>query len=114
MAVQVRSYSRASGQACDDSVTLSFGRVTVTEEGSAPFVLTPPSTAVISPDVPPTNHYTQTNLASDIAGLASHLDPNLVNPWGLCRSATSPCQKAFLPSLSQSSTQQRSSFAGLT
>jgi uncharacterized protein (TIGR03118 family) len=32
----------------------------------------------------------QTNLVSDIPGLAAATDPNLVNPWGLSSSATSP------------------------
>ncbi len=32
----------------------------------------------------------QTNLVSDIPGLARFTDPNLVNPWGLSSSATSP------------------------
>ena len=31
-------------------------------------------------------HYTQTNLISDIPGMAAHTDPNLKNPWGLTRS----------------------------
>jgi uncharacterized protein (TIGR03118 family) len=35
-------------------------------------------------------HYTQTNLVSDIAGLATNRDGNLVNPWGLARSPGSP------------------------
>jgi uncharacterized protein (TIGR03118 family) len=35
-------------------------------------------------------HYKQTNLVSDVEGLAANTDPNLVNPWGLTRSATSP------------------------
>ena len=34
--------------------------------------------------------YTQTNLTSDIPGMAANLDPNLVNPWGLVASPTSP------------------------
>lgn len=34
--------------------------------------------------------YSQTNLVSDIPGLAAHTDPNLVNPWGIAFSATSP------------------------
>jgi len=34
-------------------------------------------------------HYQQTNLVSDQAG-ATTMDPNLVNPWGLSRSSTSP------------------------
>ena len=35
-------------------------------------------------------HYQQTNLVSDVPGLAAATDPNLVNAWGLARSATSP------------------------
>jgi len=35
-------------------------------------------------------HYTQTNLVSDIVGNAAVHDPNLVNPWGLTRSSSSP------------------------
>ena len=34
--------------------------------------------------------YRQTNLISDIAGVARITDPNLVNPWGQAASATSP------------------------
>jgi uncharacterized protein (TIGR03118 family) len=34
--------------------------------------------------------YMQTNLVSDIPGLARLTDPNLVNPWGMSFSATSP------------------------
>jgi uncharacterized protein (TIGR03118 family) len=34
--------------------------------------------------------FLQTNLVSDIAGLALNRDPNLVNPWGLTASATGP------------------------
>src|SRR5260370_40446268 len=30
--------------------------------------------------------YSQTNLQSDIAGLAANVDPNLVNPWGITAS----------------------------
>src|SRR5258708_6949257 len=35
-------------------------------------------------------HYTQTNLVSDVPGLAAHTDSDLVNPWGLVRTPTSP------------------------
>jgi uncharacterized protein (TIGR03118 family) len=35
-------------------------------------------------------HYKQTNLVSDIPNLAAKTDPNLVNPWGVARSAGSP------------------------
>lgn len=34
--------------------------------------------------------YQQTNLISDIQGLAQVYDPNLVNPWGIAMSGTSP------------------------
>ena len=34
--------------------------------------------------------FNQTNLASDISGLAANLDPNLKNPWGVSFTATSP------------------------
>ena len=38
----------------------------------------------------PPQHYEQTNLVSDVPGLAPVTDARLVNPWGLARSATSP------------------------
>src|SRR5437868_11311406 len=34
--------------------------------------------------------YIQTNLVSDLPGLALITDPNLKNPWGVSHSATSP------------------------
>src|SRR5213079_504354 len=34
--------------------------------------------------------YKQTNLVSDLDGVAQFKDPNLVNPWGLVHSPTSP------------------------
>src|ERR1700733_14436101 len=34
--------------------------------------------------------FTQTNLVSDIPGLAATLDPNLVDPWGMSFSSNSP------------------------
>ncbi|MGA2131219.1 MAG: TIGR03118 family protein [Bryobacteraceae bacterium] len=36
-----------------------------------------------------TNSYTQTNLVSDVAGMATFTDSHLVNPWGLSRTASS-------------------------
>jgi uncharacterized protein (TIGR03118 family) len=36
------------------------------------------------------NGFTQTNLVSDIPGMAATTDPNLVNPWGMSSGATSP------------------------
>src|SRR3954471_7261809 len=38
----------------------------------------------------PIGSYAQTNLVSNIPGLAAFTDPNLVNPWGIAASATSP------------------------
>lgn len=34
--------------------------------------------------------YTQTNLVSDISGMALHTDPNLQDPWGIALSASGP------------------------
>jgi uncharacterized protein (TIGR03118 family) len=42
------------------------------------------------PVVPPGQAYKQTNLVSDLGGLAFVLDPSLVNPWGISVSLTSP------------------------
>src|SRR5712671_7146082 len=42
------------------------------------------------PSVTQAQHYKQTNLVSDIAGMAPTFDPNLKNPWGLTRSSTTP------------------------
>jgi uncharacterized protein (TIGR03118 family) len=36
------------------------------------------------------NSFTQTNLVSDIPGMAKTTDPDLVNPWGVSFSSTSP------------------------
>jgi uncharacterized protein (TIGR03118 family) len=42
------------------------------------------------PPVTQAQHYKQTNLVSDIMGMAPVHDPNLKNPWGLTRSSGSP------------------------
>src|SRR5947199_7346429 len=42
------------------------------------------------PVIPPGSAYRQTNLVSDIPGLAPILDPLLVNPWGISMTASSP------------------------
>src|SRR6187455_787949 len=42
------------------------------------------------PAAPPGDRYTVTRLVSDVPGAAAATDPNLVNGWGLARSATSP------------------------
>src|SRR3954447_21345383 len=36
------------------------------------------------------NKYVQHNLVSDLPGLADHIDPCLINPWGIVASPTSP------------------------
>ncbi len=45
--------------------------------------------AAFASDGPP-QHYLQTNLVSDVPGLAATTDPNLVNAWGLSASSGSP------------------------
>jgi uncharacterized protein (TIGR03118 family) len=45
---------------------------------------------VLIPTLTSAQQYKQTNLVSDIAGMAPLTDPNLKNPWGLTRSSTSP------------------------
>src|SRR6266516_1176411 len=47
-------------------------------------VMIPAATAADPPQ------YQQTNLISDIPGVARITDPNLVNPWGQAASTTSP------------------------
>src|SRR4051812_40992871 len=42
------------------------------------------------PVIAPGSAYRQTNLISDIPGLAPVLDPLLVNPWGITATASSP------------------------
>jgi len=39
---------------------------------------------------PAGNAYLQHNLVADTAGVADHTDPNLINPWGISESGTSP------------------------
>jgi uncharacterized protein (TIGR03118 family) len=47
--------------------------------------------ALVALAVPALNAgFVQTNLTSDIPGLAANLDPNLKNPWGMSFSPTSP------------------------
>jgi uncharacterized protein (TIGR03118 family) len=40
--------------------------------------------------LPQTNSFLRHNLVSDLPGIADFVDPNLVNPWGISASATSP------------------------
>jgi uncharacterized protein (TIGR03118 family) len=44
----------------------------------------------VSPAFTFAQHFTQTNLVSDIQGMAKIFDPNLKNPWGLSRSSGGP------------------------
>jgi uncharacterized protein (TIGR03118 family) len=46
--------------------------------------------AVYAHDNPKTGFYQQTNLVSDLPNIAKFQDPNLLNPWGLSHSPTSP------------------------
>jgi uncharacterized protein (TIGR03118 family) len=48
------------------------------------------SLAALGLSSPASAQYAQTNLVSNIPGLAAITDPRLVNPWGISRSATSP------------------------
>src|SRR4051812_31509915 len=43
--------------------------------------------AIVSPVVGRCDTYSWQNLQSDIAGVAEHVDPNVVNPWGMTVSA---------------------------
>ena len=78
--VALRSLPSASQNSPDPSVRrirlLTLGAI------AAGLSLASPATAQ--------HRYLQTNLISDLPGLAAVTDPNLVNPWGLSRSATSP------------------------
>ena len=49
-----------------------------------------PVALFIYPKALSAQHYDQTNLVSDVPGLAAVTDPDLQNPWGLARSASSP------------------------
>src|SRR5579862_1760046 len=42
------------------------------------------------PVLPASNAYIQHNLVADTPGVADVTDPNLINPWGIAQSATSP------------------------
>lgn len=45
---------------------------------------------VSTPSVLNAQHYKQTNLVSNIPGMAATTDPNLVNAWGISRGTTTP------------------------
>jgi uncharacterized protein (TIGR03118 family) len=63
----------------------SFCTVATTLAGFAMVSLTAQAQTTSKPNV-----YVQHNLVSDIAGMADVTDPNLVDPWGVSTSATSP------------------------
>src|SRR6266481_8918629 len=44
--------------------------------------------SALSATIARADSYTQTNLQSDISGVAAHTDPNLVNPWGMTANST--------------------------
>jgi uncharacterized protein (TIGR03118 family) len=46
--------------------------------------------ALLLPTLTFAQHYTQTNLVSNISGMAASTDPHLKNPWGLARGAATP------------------------
>ncbi len=46
--------------------------------------------AMVTPDHRGKNDYRQTNLLSDIPGVARNTDPNLVNPWGMAAGPATP------------------------
>lgn len=56
----------------------------------APIALLFASTTLFSQTTSLNQHYKQTNLVADTAGMAAVTDPNLVNPWGMSRSSSSP------------------------
>jgi uncharacterized protein (TIGR03118 family) len=47
-------------------------------------------TVTLAAKQPPSRRFQQTNLVSDVPGLAAATDPHLVNAWGMVASATSP------------------------
>jgi uncharacterized protein (TIGR03118 family) len=65
-------------------VRMSFGRNILTQ-----FTIVAAGLCLV-PAVTQAQHYKQTNLVSNIAGLAPVVDPNLRNPWGITRSSGSP------------------------
>ena len=64
-----------------------FARVSFTV--IAAVVLVPSALAEI-PNIAPGSAYIQTNLASDLNGVAQLVDPQLINPWGITYRGTSP------------------------
>src|SRR5260370_32712375 len=46
--------------------------------------------SALAPRAHAASQYIQHNLVSDVPGIADQTDPNLVNPWGISMSSTSP------------------------
>jgi uncharacterized protein (TIGR03118 family) len=63
-------------------ISLGFGVLTS--------LLVSHASSLYAQESPVTQHYTQKNLVADTSGVAAVTDPNLVNPWGLARSSSSP------------------------
>lgn len=61
-------------------LTLAVGLATPTQHASAQ----------AAAPAPAAQHYTLTNLTSNLNSLAPNMDPNLINPWGLARSTNGP------------------------
>ena len=74
-----------NGHSGGNSQTLYFA-AGINDEGDGLFG----SLAAVNPGVLAGATYLQSNLVSDLPGMAAVLDSNLVNPWGISFSATSP------------------------
>jgi hypothetical protein len=80
-----------NGLSCEVPLNRVADRTTSRHGGRLkPLVLSAIVVAAGAAGAQPAAPYVQTNLASDIPGLATITDPLLVNPWGMSRSATSP------------------------
>jgi uncharacterized protein (TIGR03118 family) len=66
-------------------MTVGLSAVAALIVALVPFLSTTRARAAAASDI-----YHQTNLVSDLPGVALIQDPNLVNPWGISMSATSP------------------------
>src|ERR1700732_1379058 len=69
------------------TIRLTNGSSALALAGAAILSLSFPA---VAPGQSKANIYVQHNLVSDIPGLADVTDPNLVDPWGISVSATSP------------------------
>jgi uncharacterized protein (TIGR03118 family) len=92
-------HGRLTRQILSLAVTLFITLCTLPSSRSSAITLNPTNPSpqgqgrIQDPNVPniaPGSAYRQTNLISDVAGLAPVLDPLLVNPWGITFRGTSP------------------------